>query len=191
MPRIDDDLRALNSDARTVWGHYQPEMARAAANMSLAVYQNSRLSMREAEAARFQTALLNGCDACYNYRIARDLPGYIASVDAEAIANVGADRGVAPDEALYAAVEAGELEGLSDRERLAVEYAARIGTEPKGLPDDDAFWRRMHHAFEDREIVDLSYSITTWIAAGRFLHVLQLDSFCPAGVRHRELETAQ
>jgi alkylhydroperoxidase family enzyme len=188
---VNDDLLALNSSAKTVWGHYQPEMARVAGQMSLTVYQNTRLSMREAEAARFQTALLNGCNACTNYRVARDLPGYIASVDASATANVGPDRGIAPDEAMYAAVESGDLASLSERERLAVEFARRIGTEPKGIPQDGLFWQRMHAVYDDREIVDLTYSITTWIAAGRFLHVLELDNFCPAGAQAPALEAAE
>jgi alkylhydroperoxidase family enzyme len=183
MARINDDLAALGSSAKTTWGHYQPEMARVAGEMSLTVYQNTALSLREAEAARFQTALLNGCNACYNDRVARDLPSYVASVDASATANVGADRGTAPDEAMYAAVEAGDLSDLSEREQIAVEFARRIGTEPKGIPGDDSFWMRMHAVYADREIVDLTYSITTWIAAGRFLHVLQLDNFCPGGAQ--------
>ena len=191
MACINDDLAALGSPAKTVWGHYQPEMASAAGAMSLAVYQNSKLSLREAEAARFQTALINGCNACYNYRVARDLPGYIASAMPGEQANVGAERGPAPDEALYAAVESGDLAALSPREQLAVEFAARTGTDPKGIPHDDALWTRMHAHFDDREIVDLAYSVTTWIAAGRFLHVLGLDNFCPAGAQPQNLEAAE
>lgn len=179
MACINDDLIALNSSAKTIWAHHQPEMAAAAANMSLAVYQHGKLSMREAEAARFKTALINGCNACYNYRIARDLPGYIKTVKPDTMANVGSDRGEAPDEALYSAVESGNLAALSEREQLAVEYAARIGTDPKAVPYDDALWDRMHRLFEEKEIVDLTYSITHWIAAGRFLHVLGLDNVCP------------
>ena len=191
MARINDDLFALGSTAGSVWEHYQPDMAAAAGNMSLTVYQKSRLSMREAEAARFQTALINGCNACYNYRVARDLPGYVESVTPQAAANVGTDRGAAPDEALYTAVENGTLADLSERERLAVEYAARIGTDPKGLPGDDAFWQRMHSVYDDTEIVDLTYSITTWIAAGRFLHVMGIDNFCPAGAVQDAVQAAE
>lgn len=191
MARINDDLIALGSTANSVWEHYQPDMADAAGNMSLTVYQKSRLSMREAEAARFQTALLNGCNACYNYRVARDLPGYVSSVTPSEAANVGADRGMAPDEALYSAVENGNLETLSERERLAVEYSARIGTDPKGLPGDDVFWQRMKAVFDDTEIVDLTYSITTWIAAGRFLHVMGIDNFCPTGAIAENLQAAE
>ena len=178
MACINDDLTALGSSAKTVWGHHQPEMAKAAAQMSLAVYQNSRLSLREAEAARFQTALINGCNACQNYRLARDLPGTIATMSPGTAANVGPDRGPAPDEALYAAVESGDLSALGERERLAVRYAQRIGTAPHDIPYDDALWTEMHRLFDEREIVDLTYSITTWMAAGRFLHALGLDTIC-------------
>jgi alkylhydroperoxidase family enzyme len=190
MARIEDDLPVLGATSKTIWGHYQPEMAAAAGAMSRAVYQHSRLSMREAEAARFQTALINGCLACYKYRLARDLPGYIAAVDPGAAANVGPDRGPPPDEALYAAVEKGTLAGLSPRERLAVEYAARIGEAPRALKGDEDFWSRMKAAYDDREIVDLTYSITNWMAAGRFLHVLELDEICPVGAVAQELAAA-
>ena len=178
MARIDDDLRALGSAAATIWAHHQPEMAAASAAMSRAVYQHSALSSRETEAARFQTAIINGCRACYRFRLVRDLPVYLASVDRAATANLGAHRGPDPDEAMYAAIEAGTLAGLSERERLAVDYARRIGMEPRGMAGDEPFWERMNAAFSDREIVDLTYSITQWIAAGRFLHVLELDTMC-------------
>lgn len=178
MARIDDDLDALASAAPTIWGHHQPEMATAAAAMSRAVYQHSALSSRETEAARFQTAIINGCRACYQFRLVRDLPVYLATIDPAATANIGAHRGPDPDEAMYAAIESGTLAGLSDRERLAVDYARRIGNEPRGMAEDEAFWSRMHAAFSDREIVDLTYSVTQWIAAGRFLHVLELDTMC-------------
>lgn len=186
MANINDDLAALGSDAKVAWAHYQPEMAAAAGNMSMTVYQHSKLSLREAEAARFQTALINGCNACTNYRLARDLPGTVQMALPGEAANVGAERGPAPDETMYMAVESGDLSSLSEREKLAVEYAARIGTDPKGIPYDDALWQRMHAVFDDTEIVDLTYSITTWIAAGRFLHVLGLDNFCPAGAQFEE-----
>ena len=45
----------------------------------------------------------------------------------------------------------------------------------------------MHAAFSDREIVDLTYSITHWIAAGRFLHVLELDTMCFVGPAEEDL----
>jgi alkylhydroperoxidase family enzyme len=67
---------------------------------------------------------------------------------------------------------------FSVRERLAIEYAERIALEPVPLPYDDAFWGRMHAHFDEGEIADLTYSITTWIATGRVVHALGLDGAC-------------
>jgi alkylhydroperoxidase family enzyme len=94
-------------------------------------------------------------------------------------ANVGSSRGPVPDETFYAAIENWrESDLFSDRERLAIEYAERIAEAPRDLPLDDKFWQRLQAGFDDAEIVDLTYSITTWIATGRFTHVLGFDGSC-------------
>jgi alkylhydroperoxidase family enzyme len=98
-----------------------------------------------------------------------------------------ADRGPAPDEAFYRSVSEWRTSPLySLRERVAIEYAERMGTDPKGLAADDQFWARAKGAFSDAEIVDLSYCIGTWIANGRVAHVLGWDTVCsipPEGAR--------
>ena len=53
-----------------------------------------------------------------------------------------------------------------------------ISLEPVPLPYDDAFWDRLHAHFDEGEIADLTYSITTWIATGRVVHALGLDGAC-------------
>ena len=67
---------------------------------------------------------------------------------------------------------------FSARERLAIEYAERIALEPVPLPLDDEFWDRLHAHYDEGEIADLVYSITTWIATGRVVHALGLDGAC-------------
>ena len=74
---------------------------------------------------------------------------------------------------------------FSERERLAIEYAERIAELPRELPYNDEFWDRLCAKFDDGEIVDLTYSITTWIATGRFVHALGLDGTCPTGPAER------
>ena len=67
---------------------------------------------------------------------------------------------------------------FSERERIAIEFADRMGQEPKSLAQDEAFWQRAHAHFSDKEIVDLTFSVASWIALGRMTHVLGLDTTC-------------
>jgi alkylhydroperoxidase family enzyme len=152
-----------------------PEIVGAARAFGQTVYQQSRLSLREIEAARYRTAQINGCNGCMAFRGARDLPVYFDRFGGDVGASVHA-RGAAPDEALYENVGAWrDWPGYSERERLAICYAEGLGQDPHGIAQDEEFWARAKAAFSDAEIVDLSYSIASWIAAGRVAHALGLD----------------
>lgn len=159
---------------------YRPRMAVAMEQLSAAVYQETTLTYREAEGARMLIALVNGCLMCQGYRIAEHLQVALQKMGSAEAPNTGDSRGEVPTEDFYKAVandwRASEL--FSDRERLAMEYAERISLEPVPLPYDDAFWDRLHAHFDDGEIADLTYSITTWIATGRIVHALGLDGAC-------------
>ena len=185
MARI-AEVRGPGDPRIALWQGLQPQMASAMVALSETVYQHTKLSFRVAEAARIRIAHINGCLLCQNFRVAADLSGLMARVGVADDANVSADRGPVPDADFYAAV-ANWRESLlfSQRERLAIEYAERIAESPRPLPDDDEFWSRLSGAFDDAEIADLTYSITTWIATGRFVHVLGIDGSCavPAAVQ--------
>jgi alkylhydroperoxidase family enzyme len=159
---------------------YRPRMAAAMEQLSGAVYQETTLTYREAEADRIRIAHINGCLMCQGYRIAEHLPAALQKMDSAEAPNTGEKRGEAPKEEFYKAVAANWRASnvFSDRERLAIEYAERISLEPVPLPYDDDFWERLHAHFDDGEIADLTYSITTWIATGRVVHALGLDSGC-------------
>jgi alkylhydroperoxidase family enzyme len=159
---------------------YRPRMAAAMEQLSAAVYQETTLTYREAEGARILIAHLNGCLMCQGYRIADHLPTALQKMGTAEKANTGESRGEAPSEAFYKAVAADWRASrvFSARERLAIEYAERISLQPVPLPYDDAFWDRMHAHFDEGEIADLTYSITTWIATGRLVHALGLDGAC-------------
>lgn len=166
--------------AAYVWQQYRPKMAAAAVAFSREVYQGSSLSLREMEGARIRTAQINGCQVCQQWRGAQDTPLYLARVGGDPASGAHARGGNAPDEAFYAAIgEWAASTQFSPRERLAIEYAERLGERPRELDSDSAFWTRMHSAFDDGEIVDLTFSITSWIALGRFTHALALDGVCP------------
>ena len=66
--------------------------------------------------------------------------------------------------------------GYSERERLAIEYAERFALAHRDI--DDAFFARLRAAYSDAEILDLTVCIGAWIALGRTLHVLGIDSYC-------------
>ena len=162
---------------------YRPRMAAAMEELALAVYQETTLSFREAEAARIRIAFINGCLMCQGYRIAEMLPGMMRDMDAAEAPNTKG-RGEAPGEEFYRAAS-GEGWRMSDlfsaRERLAIEYAEKIALTPAPLPNDDDLWERLHANFDEGEIADLSYSITCWIATGRMVHILGLDGSCDVG----------
>ena len=164
----------------TLWQAYRPSMASGAASFLRAAYQDTTLTFREGEAARIRISHINGCIPCSNFRVNKNLPELLSRLVPDEYPAVTVDRGDAPSPAFYDVIATWRSSDLfSERERLAIEYAERIAESPRDLPDDDVFWNRMSANFDDGEIVDLTYGITAWIATGRFVHVLGLDSVCP------------
>jgi alkylhydroperoxidase family enzyme len=49
------------------------------------------------------------------------------------------------------------VQGLSERERIALEYAGRVSATPIDVPDD--FFARLRPRFSEREIVELTAHI--------------------------------
>jgi len=146
-----------------VWTALAPKLTSAAGGYSSAVYEHSSLSLREFEAARITMARINDCALCLDWRTARDVPA----------------RGAAADEvpeAFYAAVGRPGAAGLSERERLAAEFAERYATEHQGM--DPAFWSRLHAVYSDDELVDLALCVGSWLALGRFNRVFDIDGGC-------------
>ena len=152
-----------------VWTALAPKLTAAAGGYSHAVYEHSSLSLREFEAARITMARINDCALCLDWRTARDVPS----------------RGAGADdvpEAFYAAVGAtggdstGEGARLTERERLAAEFADRYATDHRGM--DTEFWTRLHAVYSDDELVDLALCVGSWLALGRFNQVFDIDGAC-------------
>ena len=147
-----------------VWGEMAPPLTSAAGAFSDAVYHKSSLPIREFEAARITMAQINDCLICQNWRTARDVP----------------DRGEDPDaidEEFYERlVRDPDWSGFTVRERLAAEFARRYATDHLNM--DDAFWARLHAAFEDEELVDLALCVASWLALGRLNRVFDIDGGC-------------
>jgi hypothetical protein len=158
--------------------HYAAKIVTAAFDFSRAVYQHSKLSLREFEGARARTAEINGCAVCRSFRAGRDMPGYFENFGGDAAQSVLV-RGPAPDENFYQNVSKSREDAqYSERERLTIAYAEGMGLDPQGLAVDEAFWARLRAAFSDEEIVDLTYSVGSWIALGRSVHLLGMDATC-------------
>lgn len=140
-----------------VWAEMVPEIGTAAATYSMAVYDHSRLGLREFEAARLRIAQINGCVFCLDWRTERD--GHkVEEGFADAVTNWRT------------------TDAFDTRTRLAAEYAERYAVDHHNI--DDAFWARMGEHYSQHEIVELSMAIGSWLAFGRLNHVLGLDSTC-------------
>ena len=153
------ELPADKEPVTWVWGEAVPAIGVPAARFSAAVYEHSSLTLREFEAARIRIAQVNHCEFCLDWRTERD--------------------GERVDEGMYADVaEWRSARSLSERERLAAEYAERFAVDHLSLDEDEAFWQRMKSAYTDPEIIELTMCVGSWIAFGRLNHVLGIDAAC-------------
>jgi alkylhydroperoxidase family enzyme len=150
MPKISFEERGFGEHVD--WALLRPKMAAGMGALSSAVYENSRLSVREREAARWTIALINDCAVCRDTR-ARD----------------GAAQGA--DEDFYAQVTSWRTTpDLSERERLAAEFAQRFALDHLAMGDE--IWERLHAAFGDDELADLTICCGMFLGLGRTLAVI-------------------
>jgi alkylhydroperoxidase family enzyme len=61
-------------------------------------------------------------------------------------------------------------EALSDRERLAAEFAERFALDHLAM--DDAFWTRLHGVYADDELADLTMCCGMFLGLGRAMAVV-------------------
>jgi alkylhydroperoxidase family enzyme len=131
------------------WALLRPEMAAGMGALSQAVYDNSKLAVREREAARWTIAMINDCAVCKDTRAKDEVA----------------------DEPFYAEVTNWrQSPALSGRERLAAEFAERFALDHLAM--DDAFWARMHAAFRDDELADLMMCCGMFLGLGRTMAVV-------------------
>ncbi|MGH9017842.1 MAG: carboxymuconolactone decarboxylase family protein [Acidimicrobiales bacterium] len=150
MARIAFPERGLG--AHIDWALMRPEMAAGLGALSSAVYENTQLTLREREAARWTIALINDCVVCRDTR-ARD--GVAAGVD----------------EGFYGDVASWRTSGsMSTREKLAAEFAERFALDHQAMGDD--FWSRLHEGYANDELADLTMCCGMFLGLGRILAVL-------------------
>jgi alkylhydroperoxidase family enzyme len=134
------------------WSLHRPEMAMGMGALSEAVYGNTQLALREREAARWTIALINDCVVCQDTRAKH--------AEAEGV-----------DEAFYAEVADWRSSTvLTERERLCAEFAQRFALDHLGM--DDELWNRLHAAFRDDELADLTMCVGMFLGLGRILAVI-------------------
>ena len=135
------------------WALHRPEMAVGMGALSEAVYGNTQLALREREAARWTIALINDCVVCQDTR---------------------AKRRPTPRRRRGLLRRGGRLaraaRELTERERLAAEFAQRFALDHLAMDDD--FWARLHAAYADDELADLTMCCGMFLGLGRVLAVV-------------------
>ena len=154
MARIEFPDRGLGQHID--WALPRAAMAAGMGALSEAVYGNSELPTREREAARWTIALINDCAVCQDTRTA----------DA-------AEVGIADD--FYTSIgDWPNAADLTDRERLAAEFAFKFATDHQAMNDE--FWDRLRSAFSDEEITDLTICCGMFLGMGRTLAVIEVPA---------------
>ena len=146
------------SDPEVRMWKLRPEMGVGAGTLSHAVYEQSILPVRERELARMRIAQINDCAICQQWR-----------------KTAGTAEALTEDDFAHVA-EWSTYSGYAPRERLAIEYAERFALDHRAI--DDEFFARLHAEFTDPEILDLTVCIGAWLALGRTMQVLGVDSYC-------------
>lgn len=131
-------------------------MAIGMGKFSEAVYGNTTLALREREAARWTIALINDCVVCQDTR--------------------AKDAGLHQvDEGFYAEVAGWQTsQVLSDRERLAAEFAQRFALDHQSM--DDEFWARLRPHFAEDELADLIICCGMFLGLGRAMAVVGVQA---------------
>ena len=62
------------------------------------------------------------------------------------------NNGEAPDDSFYSNLLNDNLEGLSSRELVAVQFAKAMGTEPQKLAKDEKFWAEVKEVLAMRKL---------------------------------------
>jgi alkylhydroperoxidase family enzyme len=161
-----------------VWTRMAQDLLGPAQALSGAVYTKTTLPLREMEVARVRIAHINDCTVCRGWRTSRDVP------------QRGEDPDLIPEE-LYQHVLDRSWEGYTERDRLAIEFAERFALDHLSM--GDAFWDRMHAAYSDDEIVELTACVGYFVAFGRFNQVLGIDAACQLARvgMHRHMDEAR
>ncbi|MFT5203616.1 MAG: AhpD family alkylhydroperoxidase [Candidatus Aldehydirespiratoraceae bacterium] len=124
-----------------------------------AVYEKTSLPVREREIARLRVAAANGCPVCLNTRSPKAEAEGLDEQDVQEV--ISCVIGGVPS-----------IEGLTERERLAGEFADRFATDHHSI--DDAFMAEVRAEFSDVEVIELTALCAMTVGNGRFMTVLNI-----------------
>lgn len=139
----------------------QLDVAMAMGAYADAVYTKTSLPPRVREVARFRIARANGCPVCLNTRSPRAAAAGFDdhTIDAVVTCDIGG-------------LDA--LGELSERERLAGDFADRFATDHHSIGDATMTELRRH--FTDIEIIELTALCAMTLGNGRLLTVLGVEA---------------
>jgi AhpD family alkylhydroperoxidase len=136
-----------------------PELSRAAAMYSAAVYHHSTIPLRLRELMRYRVALINQCVICMETRLA----------DAE-------DVGMTDDDYAHMA-DWRQHDGFSDVEKLVIDFAERYCLDHLSIGQADM--DRLLEHFTPGQVQELGLCVGSWLALGRLNAVYDLTTSCP------------
>jgi AhpD family alkylhydroperoxidase len=159
MARIDvPDGRGLERERLLMM---QPDVAIGMGAFAQAVYEKTSLPPRLREIARLRVAVANGCPVCLNTRSPK--------AEAEGLDEAGVQEVIA-----CSIGAAPEIEGLTERERLAGEFADRFATDHHSI--DDSLMNEIKAHFTEVEIIELTALCAMTVGNGRFMTVLGIEA---------------
>ncbi|MFI5734942.1 carboxymuconolactone decarboxylase family protein [Kribbella sp. NPDC051587] len=136
-----------------------PDLRDTLQKVSQTLFVNdSTVTPKEREAARYYAAWMVDCDSCAQWRAARDLPGYAGEpISDEWYDNIHRYQ---------------TWPGFTPRERLAIDFTQRFLNDHRALSADDQAWDLMHRNFTETEIYDLCIISSLMAASGMMREVL-------------------
>ena len=134
-----------------------PKMGAAAGNFAGAIYGDSILPTRVRETARIRIAQMNECPVCLDTRTVSDPDGLT-------------------EEEYLAMAQWATLDSLSDRERIAAEFADRFAGDHLSMDED--FWARASAVFTSQELFELGVCCASWVGLGRMTQVFDAGVSC-------------
>ena len=139
---------------------HTPAMAKGALGFGAAVTLNRTLPERLIELVRLRVAFHNQCRSCMAIRYA-----------------IAADS---VDETLVCSLERPEqAENLSERERVALEFADRFATDHLSITDQRFAALRAH--FDEAETMELLLHLALYVGMGRLAATLDMTEELPTG----------
>lgn len=160
LERVERDRREGRDPALNAVMAHNPEMFERYFSFFYPQHENGILETRIKEIARLQIARHNNCQACMNARYA-----------------TAQEQGLG--EAQIAQLDLPEADRqLSERERLAVEYADRLAYDHQRI--DQSFVDRLLAHFSPPEILELGMMIGQYMGFGRLLVAMGISEHSKA-----------